>query len=280
MRSRLFIPFPILFLLFFSCNTTAHLPVPGESGIKKRTISNEYLTIADTFYDLEKFDKAITYYTLAMKNKNIYWTCYYKLARSYAMSKNYTEARKMFLTLLKRDKENVNLRLSLAYLYAMEGKLSKAEVLYAYIWSENKENPDTLVNYIDVLIASEKYQKAGTYLNILKELFSDNSNIKTFEAKLKEMDPKHFAPSEEDKDNVLKEGEDKEEEEGKEEEIKASIGSESLGSGENNENLDSLLIEDAILESKTDYINNFRSSIKPPAPKVKKKKAPKPKKKT
>lgn len=187
-----------------SCATGGHLPVPGEAAVVKQKISSEYLTIADTYYSLEKFDKAIEYYKLAMKDKSLYWTAFYKQARSYAMVKNYTQARKMYFALLRRDKDNLNVRLSLAYLYAMEGKLDKAEVTYAFLWRDNKDNADTLVNYISVLIAQEKYQKANTYLDVLKERFSDNSNIATFDTKLKDYLPKpEVKLDEEEKDNVL-----------------------------------------------------------------------------
>ena len=52
-------------LLFFSCNTSAHFPVPGESEVKKNNMYVEYLNIANTYMDLEKFDKAIEFYSKA-----------------------------------------------------------------------------------------------------------------------------------------------------------------------------------------------------------------------
>ena len=39
------------------------------------------MNIADIYFSEEKFDKAITYYELAMQNKDLYWNCYYKLAK-------------------------------------------------------------------------------------------------------------------------------------------------------------------------------------------------------
>lgn len=194
----------LLSLFFTNCQTAGHLPVPGESGIVKRKVASEYLAIADTYNELEKFDKAIEYYELAAKDKTIHWAAYYKLARCYAMNKQYTKARKMYFVLYKRDTKNIDLQLSLAYLYAMEGNLDKAEIIYAYLWKVNPNSPDALINYIDILIANKKYAQANSFLGFLKERFSDNTNITTFENKLKDLLPKDELPLDEDeKNNVL-----------------------------------------------------------------------------
>jgi tetratricopeptide (TPR) repeat protein len=84
---------------FISCKSTVHLPIPGESTIKQNNIYSEYMSIGDAYLDLEKFDKAITYYQKAMVNKNLYWTAYYKLGRSYALSKKWKEAKKVYFDL-------------------------------------------------------------------------------------------------------------------------------------------------------------------------------------
>src|SRR5574344_1777971 len=115
---KLFYASFITILLFSSCVSNVHLPIPGEDVVVKKNISVEYMTIADAYSDLSKYDKAAQYYKLAMKNKKLYWTAYYKLGRCYAMSKNWTEARKIYSVFLKRDPNNVNIKMSLAYIYA------------------------------------------------------------------------------------------------------------------------------------------------------------------
>lgn len=192
----------VLFLLFSSCATN-HLSVPGESAAVKKTVSIEYMAIADAYNDLAKYDKAAQYYLLAMKNKKLYWSAYYKLGRCYAMSKNWTEARKIYSTLLKRDPDNVSIKMSLAYIYAMEGKLKSAESIYELLWKENPDSVEVLTNYIDVLIASEKYDEAEKNLSIMKEKFSDDKNISLFEKKLQELNPKQVELEESDKDSAV-----------------------------------------------------------------------------
>lgn len=190
----------IFSILFFSCATSPHLPVPGEGAAVKKSLSLEYLSIADAYNELAKYDKAAQYYLLAMKNKKVYWSAYYKLGRCYAMSKNWTEARKVYSSLLKRDPDNVSIRMSLAYIYAMEGNLKSAEAIYELLCKENPDNADILVNYIDVLIASEKYETAELKLSEMKEKFSDNKTISVFEKKLEELNPKDIGLEESDRD--------------------------------------------------------------------------------
>lgn len=171
----------VSFFLFFSCNTTAHIPVPGEKTVQKNNISNEYYTIADAYFDLGKYDKACTYYKLAMKNKALYWSSYYKLGKSYVNLKNWAEAEKVFVDLLKRDSENVSLKMSLAYISAMNNDLVKSEELYSQMWETNPDNADILSNYINVLIAAGKKEKAKELSVELKEKFKDNKYISEFE---------------------------------------------------------------------------------------------------
>lgn len=187
-------------LAFFSCSSL-RFSVLGESASKKSNIFAEYMNIADAYSDLGKYDKAINYYTLAMSNKNLRWTSKYKLAYSYAMNKNWEQAEKIYYELYRRDRENLSIKMSLAYVYAMNGKISSANVIYSSLYEKNPENADILVNYINILIAMENYTEAQDKLNILKEKFSDNSNISTFEKKLEELTNK----TEELKDSELPE---------------------------------------------------------------------------
>lgn len=181
--------FAFLFsVLLFSCNTTVHIPVPGEPEVIKSNLYIEYQNIADTYMELEKFDKAVEFYKKAKKHKALYWSCLYKMGRAQALAKNYKEARKIYNKLLKRDKENVDLQVSIAYLYAMEGKLSSAISIYEYLYTKNPGNADILVNYINVLISDEQFEYAKLKFEDLKNNYPDNSSIETFQKKIDEYD--------------------------------------------------------------------------------------------
>ncbi|MBQ9631154.1 MAG: tetratricopeptide repeat protein [Treponema sp.] len=172
--------------IFFSCKSASHFPVPGERKITRDAIYAEYLAIADAYADLEKYDKAIQYYNLALENKDVYWQTIYKLAHMYAYAKNWSEAEKLYTKLLERDSQNVNLQLSLAYLQAMSGNVDKAIVSYKKIISENEDAEDALTNYIAILLATGRYELAESEVNILKEKFPESKRLSEFEKKLSE----------------------------------------------------------------------------------------------
>lgn len=176
----------LLPVIFVSC-ASFRVPVPGETAVRKNNIFVEYMNIADSYNDLGKYDKAITYYKMAKSNRKLKWTANYKLARAYAMNKNWEEAQKLYLELYRRDPENISIQMSIAYIYAMNGKLPSAETIYSSLVKNNPENADVLVNYINVLFAMERYEEAEANLSVLKEKFQDNTNISSFEKKLEEI---------------------------------------------------------------------------------------------
>ncbi len=176
----------LLVQLSFSCSTTVHLPVPGEASVKKSSIYAEYMAIADAYSDLAKYDRAAQYYELARKDRRLYWSATYSLGRCLAMNKKYSESLSVYRTLLRRDGGNRNLKLSVAYLYAMNGELELSEAAYEELWSGGEESAEVLENYISVLLASEKYTEAEEKLSLLKEKFSDSRSIQDFEKKLEE----------------------------------------------------------------------------------------------
>lgn len=181
----------LLVSIFFSfslvsCATSVHMPVPGENSARKNSIYNEYMSIADAYSDLGKYDKASLFYEQAMKNKKLYWTASYKLARSYAMNKQYEKSISVYKNLIKRDPDNISLKMSYAYVLSMSGELEKACQEYKILVEKNPENQDLLSNYIIILFAMEDYENAEEKLNVLKDLFKENKNIASFEKKLEE----------------------------------------------------------------------------------------------
>ena len=176
--------FFLLSLVFVSCASS--FKVPGQKALEQKALYVEYLSIADAYTDLGKYDKAIHYYNLSLRDKSLYWQAKYKLALAHVYAKNYSEAEIIFQELLSRDKDNVNLKLSLAYLKAMSGNVDEAIVLYKALIAENPENETPLVNYLTILIATGRMELAEEELVILKERFPDSENIQELEKKLAE----------------------------------------------------------------------------------------------
>lgn len=184
-----------LVFLFFSCSGTAHLPVPGEKNAVESNISVEYYSIASSYEELKNYKKAIDYYNLAKKNKKIRASSEYKIARCYALLKDWDNAQAGFEKILKKDPSNTNIKISLAYIMAMRGDLEASSQLYSTLVSENSTDVSILKNYISVLCARGMFDEANVQLAVLKEKFPDDADISGIEKKLQELS----APKSEEK---------------------------------------------------------------------------------
>ena len=187
-----------LFTISCSSNKIA-FPIPGQSESANKNIYIEYLNIADIYFELEKYDKAETYYKAAMSNKDIYWTAYYKLARCYVYQSKWADAQSVYEELLKRDSDNSVLKSNMAYIYAMNGNTNQSCELYEQLINDYSEQSEYLENYICVLLAAEKKEEAELSYIKLKELFPESKRIQEFEPQfVKEEETQDIAESEEE----------------------------------------------------------------------------------
>jgi len=167
-----------------SCSTNTHFPIPGGNDVTKNKISIEYLAIADAYADLGKYDKASDYYQLAMNDKKLYWSAYYKLGRTYALAKRWSDAAAVYEKLLERDPSNVSLKLSQAYIEAMSGNLDDALIIYKKLLEEYPDNETIPVNYIIVLLSQGRAELAEEQLELVKQKFPDNKSIADLSRKI------------------------------------------------------------------------------------------------
>ena len=79
-KSLRFVQFSAIFVslfLLFSCQSGYSFRVPGESEIITKNIASEYFSIAEEYFKLKNYQKAIQYYKLAMKDKSLNVSAYY-----------------------------------------------------------------------------------------------------------------------------------------------------------------------------------------------------------
>ncbi len=171
-------------VLFFNISCSSNkiaFPIPGERNAAITNIYAEYLNIADIYFELEKFDKAESYYKAAMGNRDIYWNAYYKLAKCYAYQSKWGDAQTAYETMLKRDPANTSIKSSIAYIYSMNGNTDKAIDLYQELLQESPDQVEILENYICLLLAVEKKEEAQSQVELLKEKFPESKRIEEFE---------------------------------------------------------------------------------------------------
>lgn len=181
-------------LALYSC-TTASLTVPGEDSERVSSIYREYYSIAQSYEDLKNYTKAITYYKMAMEDSDLKEAAYYKTGRCYAMAKDWANALNIYEDLLKKDPQNVTLILSNAYIHAMMGNLEEASSLYEKLLQTEKD-ASLYKNYLSVLLAAEKYDRAKEILELFRTDFPADENIKLFSEKIEAKEKADAKPEE------------------------------------------------------------------------------------
>lgn len=192
-----------LFVTIIGCASNGGL-IPGKSTIETKKIYNEYLSIADIYFGMEKYDKAIEYYKLALNSKENYWGVYYKLARTYTLQSKWNEALPMYETLLKRDPENNALKVSIAYIYAMSNETDKAIKTYEDLIKNNPENAEYYQNIIAVYLAQKDYESSVKYFETFRQQFPDNQNGEKLQKEIEKLGKETGAITEEEKSEETK----------------------------------------------------------------------------
>lgn len=173
----------ILLVALASCKSSQFV-IPGAKKVVIGNIYLEYYNIAEEYYKIPDYAKAAEFYLKATGNKSILNAAYYKAGRSYALAKQWDKALEVYLEIQRHDKDNVSVKESLAYIYAMQGDFEKSERLYLELISSNPEVSHILVNYCVVLVTLEKFEEAKTQLDVIKEKFPDEEKISALEEKI------------------------------------------------------------------------------------------------
>lgn len=216
---NLLVLFAAAILVFSGCTSADVHIVPGEKAALDKSITLEYFNIAESYKGLEKYDKAVEYYERAMVNRSLRDSCFYEIAICNVYLKNWNDAVISFRKLLKRDRDNSTLKLSLAYIEAVRGNLKKAEKMYEQIIEEFPDELDPKKNYINVLVADKKYDKAEEHLKALEEKYPDDESIEAFRQKIEDYKEEVKQKEKEElKNKNGTSGEDSEEDENSEDE--------------------------------------------------------------
>ena len=176
---------PLFFL--FSCASNKSAFFQKESAVEKN-IYSQYMTIADEYFSQKKYDKAEIYYKECIKFSEYKNAATYKLAKTYVFEKKYESAIGLYETLLLEDSKNQTLIENLAYCYAMSGQKDRAEELYLSLINDYSNQSSYFENLIIIYIQDKKIEQSKIYLELLKQKFSDCSNIKKFENEIKKLE--------------------------------------------------------------------------------------------
>ncbi len=171
-----------LFIFFttLGCVSNNGITVPGETKKIVKNISAEYYAIAEGYMDIKKYSKAAEYYQKAMREKSMYLQCYYKMARAYALGKDWENALKAYNFLLERDPDNIDINMSIAYILGMKGDTNLSMTMYKDLMLQYPNSQSLIENYIALLISVERCEDAEKQLYVLKEKFPDSKQISVY----------------------------------------------------------------------------------------------------
>ena len=180
---KFFCPLFSACFLLLACSSNDFY-VPGEKNQRIEGIYSEYFNIAEEYFALKNYSKALEFYKIARQNKKLKKSAYYNMARCYAFTGEWAESIKIFEIFLKHDPANSNIKASLAYVYAMSGDYETSRRLYEELQISEPDVCDHLENYIMLLFAMEEYQVASVKIKILEEKFPDSEKIKEYQEKI------------------------------------------------------------------------------------------------
>lgn len=168
-----------MLLMLASCRTAMDNAVPGVRRITIKDVYAEYMLIGDEYVKLQKYDKAIEYYTKTLGDKELYWSAYYKLGRAYALASEWEEAEVVYERLLARDSKNTDLLRSMAYIKGMNGQTGEAMAIYNALLEERDEDETTIVNIATLMLSTLQIDTARIYIDMLKEKFPESKMLDT-----------------------------------------------------------------------------------------------------
>ena len=169
-------------LLFFSCSSTGNVFADLFSGsvqVSSETLAAEYYDIANAYYELKKYDKAIAYYEKTqdlLPEENL--TITYNLARIYAIQNKWSSAEQYYSQIFDRDQNNSTIGMAYAYVLSKQGKAMEASALYRGFYERNPADKKLLANYILVLLEIDEDYEASQLFEELKTLDEESEEVR------------------------------------------------------------------------------------------------------
>ncbi len=141
-------------------------------------LSKAYFELAQGYAEIKKYDKAIEYYQKSADDPVYTNAAEYELARMYALKGEWKTAIKLLELHYKKAQENTVIRNAFAYALAAGGETERACALYKKVYESDQENPETVFNYIRILIVVKNYDEAQKILDAAKITFVENAEKK------------------------------------------------------------------------------------------------------
>lgn len=142
----------------------------------------EYFTLAESYAEVKKFDKAILFYEKAASSKEFENASLYGLARCRALTGKWPEAAETLMILRDRDPENKLVASSLAYALVSASRVDEGLAMYETLRDKYPDDPVMARNYAELLFVAEKYAETTEQIALIKDRFPDTDGSRGIEA--------------------------------------------------------------------------------------------------
>ncbi len=140
----------------------------------REALAAEYLVLADSYAEVEEYEKAFFFYEKAAREDAFKDVAQYGMGKMHALSENWSAAVKIFASLYEKDKENSILISAYAFALASDGQIGKALPLYEKLMDERPDDARVAADYVELLFAAKLYDAALEEAAFVKELYPDN----------------------------------------------------------------------------------------------------------
>ena len=144
------------------------------SAPDREALAADYLYLADSYAEVEEYEKALFFYEKAAMEDAFKDVATYGIGRMHALSENWGAAVKVFKALYEQESENSILLSAYAFALASDGQLDKALPLYATLVDAQPDDARVAADYVELLFAAKMYDEAREEAAAVKERFPDN----------------------------------------------------------------------------------------------------------
>lgn len=176
-----------IFLISFLIFLFNIMSCVSSSGLIE-SLNSEYFSLAEEYYNLKKWDKALEFYSKSKQSEKFYTSSMYKSGLILIEQKKYLEAEFRFQELLLKDDENTSLLSYLAFVKAKQNKFSEAIALYEKVLLLHPLSQNTKKNLALVHWYAGNKEIA---IQIQNELLEENPLDLSLKNILKEEEPKN-----------------------------------------------------------------------------------------
>ena len=143
----------------------------------RRELAAEYYNLGNAFFELKKYDRALTMYEKSLRYHGAFPESSYNLARVHIFQERYREATAVLRELLAREPDNLILLQTLAYARAKSGDVEEAILHYNRVLGLSEGNIITLYNLSLLYDSRGEHRTAYDLLKKAVGLFPDDSDV-------------------------------------------------------------------------------------------------------